>query len=409
MAPKKKDDLSDHHPPAPPPPESEEEESEEEKSESGEEEEVAEEEEEEEEEGSDEEEEEEEGKPKTPQIEQQSQLNKNPTSVGKQSTPPPPSKSKSISESEDEEEPDGEKSPQSPSASDFVLKPITPTKPSSKDSKPTSKRPQKDEEKDSRIKKKPKVNEEGVKKEKSLAVLASGGGGGGAGRVWSDEDVIKILQGMIDYQEEKGSDPSADMAAFHDFVKGKFQSDFSKTQIYEKVRRLKKKYFDNVEKSEQGEDPVFSKPHECKAFDLSKRIWGGTNDGGDGGVIGNGVDENVNGKSNNGKAKKSGKVGSFIDTGKEDKKKDVVKELVKDQEADFGSKYPFLTGSFDSEGSIFAGDMSFLKENLTLIGAAKAMELESKWKKLRQAEAEFSLERLKLMTEQTKLVLEGLK
>ncbi|XP_043698548.1 STOREKEEPER protein-like [Telopea speciosissima] len=90
-------------------------------------------------------------------------------------------------------------------------------------------------------------------------------------RVWTEDDELAILKGMLDYFSMKGTDPSTDMNAFHEYIKKSFHVEFTRNQLADKIRRLKKKYRNNVGK---GKDPVFSKPHEHKAFELSKKIWG---------------------------------------------------------------------------------------------------------------------------------------
>lgn len=343
-----------------------------------------------EEEGSEEEEEEEVGESDVEEEKDKQKSSQVLPDVQKQTTPPPQSPAYSGEEGEEEEE--SENSIDSPSASDFRIKAVTPPKPTLKDSKSISKRPfvaEKDDESDFRGKKKAKVNAEELRKDSS---------GGGAGRVWGEEDVIDLLQSMIGFKDEKGADPSSNLVSFYEFARGKLKFEFSNTQIYEKIRRLRIKFFNNMEKYEKGgEDLVFHKPHEAEAFDLSKKIWG---KGGDG-MINKGIDENVVGKSNNsysGKAKKSGKTVRSVD-------KDAVKESGRDDhEGNFESKYPFLSHSFDMD----VGG-SFLRENMILIGDAKAKDLEGKWKKLREAEVEVLLMKMDLMKEHAKLVLEGMK
>ncbi|KAJ0075475.1 hypothetical protein Patl1_35070 [Pistacia atlantica] len=91
-------------------------------------------------------------------------------------------------------------------------------------------------------------------------------------RVWSDEDEIAILKGLIDFTTKKGMDPYQDTNAFHHFIKKSFHVEFTRIQVMEKIRRLKKRYENNLGK--KGEDSTFSKPHEQEAYDLSKKIWG---------------------------------------------------------------------------------------------------------------------------------------
>ena len=50
-----------------------------------------------------------------------------------------------------------------------------------------------------------------------------------------------------------------------------------------------------------------------------------------------------------------------------------------------------------------------MKDGLELIGGSKKLELEEKWKKLREEEMELYLKRVDLIREQTKLILEAMK
>ncbi|TQD82525.1 hypothetical protein C1H46_031906 [Malus baccata] len=73
---------------------------------------------------------------------------------------------------------------------------------------------------------------------------------------------------------KKGVAASSNMAPFLEFIKNDLQVDLSTDQLAkkltDKIKRLKKKY----QAGEDGEDPVFSKPHGLKCFELCKNIWG---------------------------------------------------------------------------------------------------------------------------------------
>ncbi|XP_010241034.1 PREDICTED: probable transcription factor At1g11510 [Nelumbo nucifera] len=92
-------------------------------------------------------------------------------------------------------------------------------------------------------------------------------------RLWSEDDEIIILKGIIDYSR-KSTDPWTDMAGFHEFIKKVLHVDVNKNQLADKIRRLKKKYKTNVGRGQGGNDPLFSKSHESNVFELSKKIWG---------------------------------------------------------------------------------------------------------------------------------------
>ncbi|PON34738.1 hypothetical protein PanWU01x14_342060, partial [Parasponia andersonii] len=93
-------------------------------------------------------------------------------------------------------------------------------------------------------------------------------------RLWSEDDEIVILKGMIDYAAKKGADLSTDMSPFLDFIKKSLQLDFTKTQLADKVRRLKK-LENNAGKKKYNP----TKPHEEKVFELSKKIRGSEGNG----------------------------------------------------------------------------------------------------------------------------------
>ncbi|KAK4420519.1 STOREKEEPER protein [Sesamum alatum] len=227
--------------------------------------------------------------------------------------------------------------------------------------------------------------------EKQSSATPGGGvgvgvGGGGITRLWSNEDEIALLNGMIDFRNVKGLDSNADMGAFYDFVKGKLKVDFSRDQLRTKISRIKKRFLNALKKGENGLDPVFSKPHEDMAFELSKKIWGGTVGNSEGGMKGVSKAEKI-------------RVGE----------KEIVKKEKEGGEQDFWSKYRFLNESFRNiEGNfpslaMSEGGMSLVKERLSLIGSVKAKELDDKWKQLIKAETELNYKMLALMTEQVKM------
>ncbi|XP_049414924.1 STOREKEEPER protein [Solanum stenotomum] len=289
----------------------------------------------------------------------------------------------------------------SPSASDFTVKPNVAAK-AATPSKPAAKRPQEAQKEKGR--KKPKIAEEEEKK--SAATPRS---------LWSDDDQLALLKGIIEYKTVKGMEPSADMSAFHEFIRGKLQAEVSKSQISDKVRRLKKKFLTNVK---DGEEPVFTKGQDFLVFEHSKRIWGapGTSNGG--------IKDNVNNASN-GKAKKTVEVkkssepkkSAKVSKPKDDEKqkeeeqkvavKEVVKEdIVKGDQQDFQSKYPRLAASLET---MYPNGSSLLKENMSLIATDKAKVLEEKWKKLEDDEAALMVKRLDFIAEHYRLVVDAMR
>ncbi|EYU37064.1 hypothetical protein ABFS82_14G183700 [Erythranthe guttata] len=101
-------------------------------------------------------------------------------------------------------------------------------------------------------------------------------------RLWTDEDEIELLQGFLDYTTQRlgahnsSSQHHHDTAAFYDQIKSKFQLDFNKNQLVEKLRRLKKKYRNVVAKFASGKEYSFKTAHEQATFEISSKIWGST-------------------------------------------------------------------------------------------------------------------------------------
>nr|GMD33486.1 STOREKEEPER protein [Ipomoea batatas] len=347
------------------------------------------------------------------------------------SSPPPLSKKPTVekpqSSSGSESESDEEGSDSSQHTPDFTIKPNVPSN-APPASKPPAKRPLETPVKESARKKLKSGEEDGNAEEKKLPGSASAG----FARLWSEDDEIAVLEGMIDYKNQKGTDPSADLSAFHEFIKGKLRADISRTQMYEKIRRLRKKFFTNIEK---GDTPDFTKPHDHKTFEVSKKVWG-TN------AVSNGVNENT--KSPNGKGKKTAeikkisepkkgakvsnfgvtkeepkkgaKVSDFGVTKEEEKEKPIITKdkdtgiSLKD-EGDFKSMYPLLVKSFDKANmpDLSEGALAIYQENLSLIGSSKAEEFEEQWTKIYKEEAELFLKMTDFMGEQVKLIVETIK
>ncbi|OMO96446.1 hypothetical protein COLO4_15268 [Corchorus olitorius] len=99
-------------------------------------------------------------------------------------------------------------------------------------------------------------------------------------RLWTDEDEIELLQGFLDYSTSKMTSNSSsshhhhhDTALFYDQIKSKLQLDFNKNQLVEKLRRLKKKYRNVMNKISSGKDFTFKSPHDQATFEISRKIW----------------------------------------------------------------------------------------------------------------------------------------
>ncbi|KAK8483495.1 hypothetical protein V6N13_057443 [Hibiscus sabdariffa] len=86
-------------------------------------------------------------------------------------------------------------------------------------------------------------------------------------RVFSAGDEIVLLEGLLKFRKNAGGDV-INMIGFHDFIKGSFQSRFTKPQLSDKIKRLKKRF-------RRNKGRVF-KPdsHDKQIFELSNKLWG---------------------------------------------------------------------------------------------------------------------------------------
>ncbi|XP_057720840.1 probable transcription factor At3g04930 [Arachis stenosperma] len=92
-------------------------------------------------------------------------------------------------------------------------------------------------------------------------------------RLWTDEDEIELLQGFLEYTSQRGSSHHNDTALFYDQIKSKLQLDFNKNQLVEKIRRLKKKYRNVLNKIGSGKEFNFKSAHDQATFEISRKIW----------------------------------------------------------------------------------------------------------------------------------------
>ncbi|CAH8359744.1 unnamed protein product [Eruca vesicaria subsp. sativa] len=89
-------------------------------------------------------------------------------------------------------------------------------------------------------------------------------------RLWSEEDEISVLQGMIDFKADTGKSPYEDMHSFYKLTSKSISFEPSKIQFVDKIRSLRRKYMGKVK---QGAESL-TKPHDIQCLKLAKYIWG---------------------------------------------------------------------------------------------------------------------------------------
>ncbi|KAF3454357.1 hypothetical protein FNV43_RR04804 [Rhamnella rubrinervis] len=111
---------------------------------------------------------------------------------------------------------------------------------------------------------------------------------------WRQEDELRLLQSFLDYTKNW---KCTDIALFYDQeVEPELKLRFNKSQLVDKLRRLKRKYHEALsKKNSTGIEFCFKTPHDKATFEISHRIWRST--GSNVGRVGledvnNGVDDN---------------------------------------------------------------------------------------------------------------------
>lgn len=217
-------------------------------------------------------------------------------------------------------------------------------------------------------------------------------------RLWSEDNEIELIEGMINYVNEKGKDPVADVNDFHDFVKKSLHVDVNNKQVIAKVRRLRKKYENNVARAENQSKKVrsFSNPHEKKMYELSKNLWG--NDSNKNVVMSSTIKKvNVTPKPNkNRKSNVNGGGEPEPEPELEVTPKEVQPKVVQPLRSDHGSM-----------GFMFT-DEAIMNKGLELLSAPKKLEMEEKWKNLKVQELKHFLKKVELLKEQGEIVLNAM-
>ncbi|KAK9058282.1 hypothetical protein SSX86_023122 [Deinandra increscens subsp. villosa] len=217
-------------------------------------------------------------------------------------------------------------------------------------------------------------------------------------RLWSEDDEIVILKGMIDYKSETGENPIADTAAFHEFIKKSLHVDVSRAQLVDKIRRLRKKFVNNASREKNGKDRSFSKSHEQKGYELSKLIWGGS--GHSSGAESKKA-KSQNQKNGNGASTSGGTAATtLLKSNGLDEKEVALMEVEKNMDI---SRFVRYGGRDDSP--VLTEEI--VKAGMELVEGSKRVELEDKWKSLKKQELELYLKKMELIKEQALVVLEA--
>ncbi|KAG6501506.1 uncharacterized protein LOC121998008 [Zingiber officinale] len=91
-------------------------------------------------------------------------------------------------------------------------------------------------------------------------------------RVWSESDEIRFLQGLLGCWSQGLVFPR-DLNIFFDRFSESMQQPFTRSQLSEKLRRLRKKFRIMSARIARGQDPARVAPHDRDVFHLCTRLW----------------------------------------------------------------------------------------------------------------------------------------
>ncbi|KAJ1283085.1 hypothetical protein BS78_03G101500 [Paspalum vaginatum] len=96
-------------------------------------------------------------------------------------------------------------------------------------------------------------------------------------RLWTDEEELLILRGFLDFTARRGTTFAShqyDTGPFYEDIRRRLSFDFTKSQLIEKLRRLKKKYRVCAARvAAQGAAFAFRSAHEGAIYDVARHIW----------------------------------------------------------------------------------------------------------------------------------------
>ncbi|KAF8095970.1 hypothetical protein N665_0320s0092 [Sinapis alba] len=209
-------------------------------------------------------------------------------------------------------------------------------------------------------------------------------------RLWTEEDEITVLQGMIDFKNDTGNSPYDDTNAYYDYIKKSISFEVSKNQFMDKLRSLKKKYMGK-------EKPSFTKPHDQKSYRLCKFIWGPDGLGLETAVKSNGVSKK--------KTKKLDSVNQELSFAADDDKRVLLVHG-----GDVDQKSDWFERSFLVRGIAgFGVDEHYVKQRWRLVPAEAKKKVEDKVRMLQAKEIEVVLQKTEILHEVTSMIAEASK
>ncbi|CAK9156025.1 unnamed protein product [Ilex paraguariensis] len=91
-------------------------------------------------------------------------------------------------------------------------------------------------------------------------------------RIWTEPDEIRFLRGLLDCSPENLSFPR-DLHVFYARFSNTMPQPYTKSQLSEKLRRLRKKFRVISSRLAKGLDKALLSPHDQALYELSEQLW----------------------------------------------------------------------------------------------------------------------------------------
>ncbi|XP_010913399.2 uncharacterized protein [Elaeis guineensis] len=227
-------------------------------------------------------------------------------------------------------------------------------------------------------------------------------------RLWSPDDEIAVLSGLVEYRSKKGTLPSShEMDQLHNLIRGSLQVEVSNNQLNDKIRRLKKKFETNVGRGKNGADPTFSKPQERTAFELSKKIWGAKKILSEDAGASSGEEDEGEESDSEMAGQQNVKEENAASPAASLKLLDGVSPAPPLANGSAKLRYPFLSGAVTKLANECKCGTA-MKRALENVEDSKARAMEEKVKKQKMGEMKLHVRRMDLMKETVKHIVEAL-
>ncbi|KAJ1289906.1 hypothetical protein BS78_02G200800 [Paspalum vaginatum] len=307
------------------------------------------------------------------------------------------------------------------SADDGNASPLPPPRPAA--IKPLSSRPM-DPPRRSMV---PAFSEPRPKRPRSVAVPSSVEQLKRPSRLWSPSDELVILRGLAAYRAKRGVLPGSmyDISRLQGNIQSELSIKATATQVSDKIRRLRQKYYLFASRARNGRDPDLPNLHDQSLYEIGKKVWGEGASAGGGSTASDGYEIAAGGQSE--EDHEIGESDEDVESGRDERPRKNRRlrpiAMANGNGAGFASvnassrgkfefekgkdAYPYLWETVEDLSKEHPNGVAF-KKAFELIEGPKARGMEEKLRKFRLTEIRHQLRRMELMKETVKMVLDAL-